>query len=49
MFCFNSVSSIQDIVQIISSLSECVKKVSDDMISNIKDLRGETHDLTFLV
>ena len=41
-----AVSSIQDILQIITSLFECVKKESDDMISNIKDLREETYDLT---
>ena len=42
----NAVSSTQDIFQIITSLFECVKKESDDMISNIKDLREETYDLT---
>ena len=41
-----AVSSIQDILQMITSLFECVKKESDDMISNIKDLREETYDLT---
>ena len=41
-----AVSSIQDILQMITSLFECVKKESDDMISNIKDLREETYDIT---
>ena len=41
-----AVSSIQDILHVITSLFECVKKESDGMISNIKDLREETYDIT---
>ena len=41
-----AVSSIQDILHVIASLFECVKKESDGMISNIKDLREETYDIT---
>ena len=41
-----AVSSIQDILHVITSLFECVKKESDAMILNIKDLREETYDIT---
>ena len=39
------VSSVKDIVQVITSLLQCVKK-NNDMISSVKYLREETHDLT---
>ena len=41
-----AVSSIQDILHVITTLFECVKKESDGMISNIKELREETYDIT---
>ena len=34
---------MQKIVQVITSLFECVKKENNDIISNIKDLREETN------
>ena len=40
-----TVSSIQDIVQIITSLFECLKKENNDLISYIKELREEVNDL----
>ena len=40
-------SSIQDILQIITSIFECVKKENDDMILNIEDLSENTYTLTF--
>ena len=39
------ISSVEEIVQVITSLFECVKKENIEMISNIKDLREETNDL----
>ena len=39
------VSCVQAIFQVITSLFECVKK-ENDMISNFKYFREETHDLT---
>ena len=44
-YVLNAVSNIQDILRILTSHFECVKKESDDMISDIKDLREFTHDL----
>ena len=39
------ISSMEEIVQVLTSLFECVKKENNYMISDIKDLREETNDL----
>ena len=39
------ISSMQEIVQVITSLFECVQRENIDIISDIKDLREETNDL----
>ena len=36
---------MEEIVQVLTSLFECVKKENNYMISDIKDLREETNDL----
>ena len=36
---------MQEIVQVITSVFECGQKENNDMISDIKDLRGETNNL----
>ena len=36
---------MQQLIQVITSLFECVKKEINDMITDIKDLRKETNDL----
>ena len=43
---FKIFSGIQEIVQVITSLFECIKQKNNDTISDIKDLREETYDLT---
>ena len=35
---------MEEIVQILISLFECVKKENNDMISDVKDLREETNN-----
>ena len=36
---------MEEIVQVLTSLFECIKKENNDMISGIKDLREKTSDL----
>ena len=38
------ISGVQEVVQVITSLFECVKKENNDMISYTKDLRKEPND-----
>ena len=42
---YGLITGMQESVQLINSLFECLKKENNDMISHIKDLGEETNDI----
>ena len=42
------ISGMEEIVQVITSLFECVQKENNNIISDIEDLSEETNDLICL-
>ena len=43
--CTHQSKDTEEVVQVLTSLFECLKKENNDIISDIKDLREEANDL----